>query len=172
MCSSQRPAIAIAPQECIEPQTGAMDTKRQHTLVFQAANSAWISDAIVRITPAMQAIETHLLDTEAHVSILRDEVKEIARKENLLYNERINSRHMGVHSENRYGDGIVPADVHALVEKIFAAGAPRASLQDPTCSEVPPIGHSRHEVLVNFNNAVMASSLGLLLAYADPLRAV
>ena len=103
---------------------------------------------------------------------LRDEVKALARSEGLLFRERRSSKRVGVHFDNRYGDGVVPSDVHALIGNIFGQGFSEAALQDPTCSEVPPPEHPRHQKFIKFNEEIIAGSAGQLPPYDEATTAV
>ena len=131
-----------------------------------------MQDALLRVTPRMHDIKARFQQPDAPVAQLRDEVKHIARSEGFLIVETINSKWMGVHHDNRYGDGVVPTNVHALISDIFGQGFSLKSLQDPTCSEMPPPGHPRNERFTAFNNDLAKGSMGQLPPYDDMLKAV
>ena len=79
-----------------------------------------------------------------------------------MHKKRHRSGVMGVHPSNRYGDGCVSADVLSLISRIFSAGFSFAELKDPTSIEMPPAGHPRHELFLNFNRDVVDNSGGML----------
>ena len=69
---------------------------------------------------------------------MRNSVLETLGKHGLLQKElQIHSQYVGVHPENRYGDGIVPADVIRLLEGIFSTGFSVSELDKPTACELP-----------------------------------
>lgn len=135
-------------------------------------SSTAIVDAIERVRSRMQ--ELHLLyeQPDAAVVALRDEVKGLLKKEGLMERSFINSKWMGTHPDNRYGDGVVPADVIALIGDIFGQGFSLLALQDPTCSEMPPPGHARYARLQHFNVHLAEGSGGMLPLYEDVIKAV
>ena len=77
---------------------------------------------------------------------------------------------MGVHFENRYGQGLVPAEVIQLISDIFGHGFSIAALQDPTCMEMPPKDHPRNTKGVAFNRSLTTSSGGILPNFVEDPR--
>ena len=132
----------------------------------------WMSDALDSIAAEMKDIEKIYLSPEAPIIQLRDRVKAILRAKGLMAKERIDSRWIGVHPDNRYGDGLVPSDVIALIVNIFDQGGSRHGLQDPTACEVPPPGHPRQKQFEHFNRSVVEGSGGQLPPVNDFLNGV
>lgn len=128
--------------------------------------------AIGKIRPRMEAIASELDQPDAKIALLRGEVKKLGKGVDLIFEETINSKHIGAHSENRYGDGLIPANVHSLISKIFGHGYSFKSLQDPTCSQMPPPDYPHTQRLVAFNSKTVEDSAGLTPPYAEVLRAV
>ena len=64
----------------------------------------WMSDALDCIAAEMKDIEKIYLSPEAPIIQLRDRVKAILRAKGIMTKERIDSRRIGVHPDNRYGD--------------------------------------------------------------------
>ena len=91
-----------------------------------------MKDALQADTPTLEAIEQRYLAPDAPVQLLKDEVKKTLRASRLMTREKKNSWRMGVHPDNRYGDGVVPSDVIGLISDIFGQGASKSALQDPT----------------------------------------
>ena len=82
----------------------------------------WCKAAVARAKPKMDEIYERYIKPDAPVVALRDEAKACLKEVNLMTKEQIHSKWIGVHPENRYGDGLVPADVIALVSDIFKQG--------------------------------------------------
>ena len=61
---------------------------------------------------------------------LKDEVKTLLRSNALLKGEMVKSRYMGVHSDNRYWDGVVPANVLGLLGNMFTQGFALSAMLD------------------------------------------
>ena len=59
---------------------------------------------------------------DATVVSLRDECKDLLKEAKLMEKVVMNSRDLGVHPGNRYGDGVVPAEVLGLITDIFGNG--------------------------------------------------
>ena len=66
--------------------------------------------------------------------------------------------------------GLVPAGVIELISNIFGNGFSVHALLDPTCTEMPPVGHPRNTEGVRFNNELVASSGGMLPLFAERPR--
>ena len=116
----------------------------------------------------LEAILPRVLDDpNAPLISLRDAAMDILRKAGLVYKIRMHSRFVGVHPRNRYGDGIVPANVFKLLLAIFAQGFSERQLDHPTAVEVPPAGHPARAKIIEFNKNCMADSHGRLPAYED-----
>ncbi len=136
------------------------------------ADSKMLNEAIERVRPAMMLIKIELDKADAQVITLRDAVKKLARENKLVLRETMHSMYLGTHPDNRYGDGVVPIDVYTLIGGIFTQGVSPKSLQDPTCSEMPPFGHPRHNKFRHSNEELVNGSGGLLPPFADMIRAV
>ena len=142
------------------------------TVVDISAAPQWMKDALQACTPQMQVIEQRYMAPDAPVQLLKDEAKKTLRSVKLMTREKKLSWRMGVHPDNRYGDGVVPSDVIGLISDIFGHGASKSALQDPTACEMPPPGHPRAEEFLKFNNAVIAGSGGQLPEYEGELIGV
>ena len=128
-----------------------------------------MQERIALIAEKMKDLEKKFNEPDAPVVQLRDKVKQLLREAHLMYREKINSKWMGVHSENRYSDGVVPSDVLALISDIFSHGFSLLALQDPTCCELPPVGHEKHTKEVEFNVNMVQGSGGQLPDYEDSI---
>ena len=133
---------------------------------------AWIAGAIDGIRGRMELIRIEVDKPDAHIVALRDEVKAIPRGCGMLSREKLNSSRMGVHPDNRYGDGTVASKVLNLISGIFTQGFSLKALQDPTCFEMPPMNTKRFQQYTDFNNECMAQSAGQLPHYKDAIRHV
>ena len=124
---------------------------------------AWIAGAIDGIRGRMEVLRLEVLKPDAHIVALRDEVKNVARGCGMLTREGLNSRTMGVHPDNRYGDGTVASKVLNLISGIFTQGFSLKALQDPTCFEMPPMNTKRFQHYTEFNNECIAQSVNYFL---------
>ena len=68
----------------------------------------WCQAAIQAIQPKMAALQTAFMEPDAPVVQLRDECKQTLKSVGLMRAEFLNSRVMGVHYANRYGDMACP----------------------------------------------------------------
>ena len=111
-------------------------------------------------------LETYRGDADAPILALRDEVLDLLRPRNLIKKMKLSSRCVVVHLQNRYGDGVVPSQVHILLDSAFSAnGYSETEIGMPLASELPP-GDRRTEI-VQFNAQVVANSNGALPPVAD-----
>lgn len=60
-------------------------------------------------------LETHRNDTFAPILALWDKVLDLLRPRNLIKKMKLSSRYVVVHPQNRYGDGVVPSQVHIYI---------------------------------------------------------
>ena len=120
----------------------------------------------------MDAIRSRMLEPDAPVVLLKDACKTLLRSKGLMVKKRIPSRWIGVHPGNRYGDGVLPADVIALNGDIFGQGFSAFALQDPTMMQVPPQSHSRRSQFISSNVSIAQGSGGQLPDYEDDIESV
>ena len=130
----------------------------------------WCKAAIARAKPKMDEIYERYIKPDAPVVALRDESKACLKEVNLMTKEQIHSKWIGVHPESRYGDGLVPADVIALVSDIFKQRFSLTALLDPTCTEVAPLGHKRTKKTIIFNDALVHGNTGQIPPLTEPPR--
>ena len=86
----------------------------------QDKDLGWISKALDRVRAPLLALNERFEQPEAQLVQIRDEAKDLLRENGLLRRARANSKYIGVHPANRYGDGVVPSDVLALIAEIFS----------------------------------------------------
>jgi hypothetical protein len=134
--------------------------------------SQWVIDAISEIARQMEDIKTRAMKPDANIILLRDECKDLLKSKGLCMKKFMNSRWVGVHPSNRYGDGVLPADCLALIADIFGQGFSALQLQDPTLVGVPPMGHPRRDHFVGRNQEMVQGSGGQLPAFDDPIDGV
>ena len=142
------------------------------TTDHQVPMPEWMARALVQVHEKMESIKQRAMSPDAQLITLRDECKDVLRKAGLLARKFMNSRWIGVHSSNRYGDGVTPGDVLGLISDIFTQGFSLQQLQDPTAFQVPPEGHPRRATLLLFNDEVVDGSGGQLPSYPEPIEAV
>ena len=123
--------------------------------------SAWLPAEDEWVISALQKIESGMLDikrrydmVDATVVSLRDECKQLLKSVGLMETDLINSKVLGVHPGNRYGDGVVPTEVLGLIADIFGNGFSDKALDDPTAFGMPPSGHPRCEWYKSFNRKI------------------
>ena len=105
-------------------------------------------------------------EPDAPLIALRQEAIALLDKVGLFQRKvRIHSKHVGVHACNRYGDGIIPAAVHALLAGIFSMSFSVSELDKPTAVELPPWGNPRRAALIAFNRKQTEGSNGRLPLY-------
>ena len=134
-------------------------------------------ETLQAVDKALQALKPTLLEMKARYEQpdaplveLRDTLKNLLKENGLMKRIAIHCSVMGTHPENRYGDGVVPSDVLALIGKIFGHGFSLLSLQDPTCIEMPPQGHKNYSRFLQFNIDLTAGSAGMLPEYRDEIK--
>jgi hypothetical protein len=104
----------------------------------------------------------------SQVIAIRDEVLALLKEHGLLQKkQRVHCRYAGVHPSNRYGDGIVPADVMTLISGIYKMAFSFKELDKPTAIELAPPSHPRRAQHLHFNIAQMRGSNGRLPEYED-----
>ena len=129
-------------------------------------------EALAELEAPLIAIYHRYLQPDAPVRLLADECKALLRSKSLVIKRQGKSWRLGVHPDNRYGDGVVPSDVLGLIGDIFGQGCSRAALQEPTACESPPPGHPRALEYLRFNNSVVDGSGGQLPPYEGELEGV
>ena len=122
------------------------------------------------LKPQLMVLKERYEGEDAQLIRLRDEVKKLLKEHGLMFREHINSKWMGTHDVNRYGDGVVPADVLALIGDIFQQGFSLTALMDPTCVEMPPANSEGYRKYWDFNIDMTANSSGMLALYTDEIR--
>ena len=122
------------------------------------------------LRPQLDALKARYEGDDAQLILLRDEVKALLRAHGLMFKEHINSKWMGTHSVNRFGDGVVPSDVLALIGDIYGQGFSLQALMDPTCIEMPPANTKQHAAFWQFNVDMTVNSSGMLAAYTDEIK--
>ena len=114
----------------------------------------------------MRAIIAASKSPKAKLLALRNEAFQLLLENDLASEgERIHCQYLGIHNINRYGDGIVPAKVHALLKGILGNSFQIAELIWPCCVEMPPHGNPRRELLKRFNMRQVTGSAGRLADY-------
>ena len=118
----------------------------------------------------LKDIEKRFSEPNAPLQLLKDEVKRLLALKKLMIKAIVDSKWLGVHPENRYGDGVVPADVLGLISDIYSQGASKSALLEPTACEAPPSGHSRQIQFEAFNKGIIGGSGGQLPEFEDYLN--
>ena len=106
----------------------------------------------------MEQIFDKLDGNEAPICQLRDEVLELLRNNALLYTWLIHCMGVGVHPENRFGDGIIPKRILELLISICEAGWSHNELGQPFAVEMPPQGIKLFEEYRESNVALTQKS--------------
>ena len=65
----------------------------------------------------------------AGIMSCKDAVRNILTECNLTYKMQMPPECCGVHSDNRAGQGLIPADVHELLGRVFGGGVVRAAMR-------------------------------------------
>ena len=81
--------------------------------------------------------------------------------------QKVSSRFVVAHPNNRYGDGIVPSHVHTLVDTFCANAFSPADFGIPFAIEVPPPDNPRYKEITAFNKKLVEDSCGLLADIAE-----
>ena len=120
------------------------------------------------IWPQLRDILDQLKMPDAQLVRLRKEAMKLLSSVGMLKRkQRVQCCYAGVHACNRYGDGIVPANVHTLIKGIFAMFFDKNELDHPTAVEMPPNGNPRRVKLIKFNLAQTEGSAGRLPLYEN-----
>ena len=127
-----------------------------------------VSERIECVRPSME----RLLWEYRHgknppIFTLRDQAVDLARSVNLLRKLHISSRYVVVHPRNRYGDGIVPAQVYKLVDAFALHGFSLLEIGLPLASEVPPTTNARFPEVKEFNEGIVRDAQGALPPITD-----
>lgn len=133
-------------------------------------NQQEIENKLLQLKPALLELKAQYEQPEAPLVELRDRLKKLLKDNGLMKRMVIHCSVMGTHPENRYGDGVVPADVIALIGKIFGQGFSLLALLDPTCIEMPPPGHANHSRFLQFNIDLTSGSAGMLPSYTEEIK--
>ena len=101
-----------------------------------------IEERIKLVTEAMEALmglRTAGAGSGQPVQLVQavDKVLELLKANGLAYIQRISPQFVGVHPSNRYGQGVTPSEVHALLEDIFQLGWSWGKVAQATCVEMP-----------------------------------
>ena len=125
--------------------------------------STVIETAVARIAPIINEKVSDLLATDPSARDSRmkstvDEILALLTKNNLAYKAKFNNQHVGVHKDNRFGDGLNPQDVHDLLQMIVTQGWSWGEVSRACAVEVQP-GDNEH---LMFNEKVAEASNGML----------
>ena len=110
---------------------------------------------IIEIQQQMDSIKLRFEKPDAAIIALRDEAKAILRANDCLPRVTPPPSDVGVHPDNRYGDGLEPSDVIGLIADIYGQGFSVKALQDPTYCQVHPHGHPSRKRILDFNVALV-----------------
>ena len=127
-----------------------------------------VSAKIDKIADRVKALLARLADEEdPPILDLRRELKRLLRSVDLVFEIKVPSNRVGVHPRNRFGDGIIPANVIALLYGILADGWDDDEVGDPWATEAPPRNTDKFNEYVKFNCETMSLSQGILPQYSD-----
>ena len=132
-----------------------------------------VAERILKVTDRI----THLVGLidvggpDAQIVSRAAEILHILRDNGLLYKISLHSKHVGVHPENRYGDGVVPLAVHELIENISHHGWCWHMVEDALAVEQWPHGSAEAKERIVFNEKQCDESDGMLPPFAaDDIR--
>ena len=130
------------------------------------ASSLSFDQRIEMVVPRLQAI-VHQIQTDPNPKVvqLRDEAMTLIRAQDLISVRKVRADCVGVHPSNRYGDGVVPAHVHRLIERIYAQGFSTSELDKAYAVEAAPLSHPLQESHAKLNHEMVMASQGLLPEY-------
>jgi hypothetical protein len=83
-----------------------------------------------------------------------DKMLELLKANGLAYIQRISPEFVGVHPTNRYGQGVTPSAVHALLEDICHLGWSWKKVAQATCVEMPVGKFQREHEFFNIELAL------------------
>ena len=130
------------------------------------ATSPSFDSRVASVVPRLNEIVEHIQsDPNPKIVELRDEAMGLMRDAGLISERRVRADVVGVHPSNRYGDGVVPAHVHRLLERIFAKGWSMRELDKPYAVEAAPLGHRMQKAHAAANHRMVTASQGLLPVY-------
>lgn len=131
-----------------------------------------IQAKIEEVRPTISPLLEEAGKFDSRIVAVKSEIMHVLESKGLAYRVVVHSSFVGVHPENRYGDGIVPFNVHSLISDIFAHGFSFDACSDATASEVPPHDCPTREWFQQFNDELMTGAAGMLPAYKDTIKIV
>ena len=131
-----------------------------------------IQAKIEEVRPTISPLLEEAGKFDSRIVAVKSEIMHVLESKGLAYRAVVHSSFVGVHPENRYGDGIVPFNVHSLISDMFAHGFSFDACSDATASEVPPHDCPTREWFQQFNDELMTGAAGMLPAYKDTIKIV
>ena len=128
-------------------------------------SEAAIKAAIEKVRPRLRELILAASSEDAAMVRIRDEIFALLENNDLMSLEYMHCKSVGVHPVNRYGDGVVPADVIQLISNILTDGFSLNQCKDACCVELPPSSHKLAKSHKTFNVDLMTNSLGVLPPY-------
>ena len=139
-----------------------------------AMSVAEIKSAIDEVGPTMDKLLSAAGHKDAQMVAIRDQIISLLEKTGLMYTTTLHPTLVGVHPDNRYGDGVVPCNVHELAKNLFTNGFSFAECAQASAMEMPP--HAElpevREKYIAFNKKITDGSAGLLPPYKADVHVV
>ena len=133
------------------------------------ANAEGIMKTAKRVAATVNAMidkyEQDQLAYKGGIKGLLREIEALLLKENLAYVMRVPPEKIGPHPTNRYGSGLIPCDVHDLMEIIIDAGWDPEEVKKARAVEMPPISSKRGKAYRQWLKELTKSTEGHLSTY-------
>ena len=100
--------------------------------------------------------------SEAGIMSCKDAVRNILTEYNLTYKLQMPPECCGVHSDNRAGQGLIPADVHELLGMLVAGGWSWSEVQGALALELAPRESKLGQRHLQFNIQLFSQQHGRL----------
>ena len=125
-------------------------------------SSRTVSERIAAATPLIEPVLAKYDSSSdtSQIKRLSDLALNILSDYSLSYCQKISPDSVGVHSTNRWGSGLVPAEVHTNIANILGIGFSLPACADATVTETPPGQEGQQQVA--FNETLVKDSSGLL----------
>ena len=133
---------------------------------------ATVEASVARVAPEINMYISAHEEQPGGLRHLADTIMAMLAANNLTFRQHLQPSMVGVHPDNRYGDGLSPADVHDLLDAIVVSGWSWAETTKAMAVEMPPPGiHA--DSIKSFNENLADSANGLLApAQTDLMKAV
>jgi hypothetical protein len=129
-------------------------------------NARDIEDTLHALDDKLKWFDMELAKPEAPMVRLTKELLRLLQDHDIIYEITIPSAHVGIHPDNRAGEGVIPSECYSLVSAIYSHGWDEEQC-DPIAGELPPPDSLRYHEIIKFNKKIVEDAAGMLPPYPD-----